>query len=296
MSGELTRLREGQRVVRRGEAADRNRVLPLIYFEPFVHQQPGWRPPLEWAEEGAPFFLLCQDERPEAVWLASVEEEGTAWLRLFAVSRDLAPEEAWEALWPHGEAALRQRGVRSLYVLSLHPWLERLVQQFGFRQVSSVRNMAWPRQPLPPRRDIAPLVLRSMQPEDIPAALAVDRAAFSPPWRMGARDMERVYQEAALARVVTDAQGVVGYQISTTGPGGGHLARLAVHPRAQGRNVGFALVHDALTTLTAQGAEWVTVNTWTENEAAIRLYRRFGFHFLPEASPVYRLDLASEAL
>ena len=279
--------------VRPGTPADRNRVLPLIYFESYVHQQPGWRPPLEFMEGDSPFFLLLQDDQLQAAWLASVEAHPAAWLRLFVVAHTIRPEVAWQALWPPALEALQRRGVQALYALAFKRWFSDLLEQSGFRQVSRIRNLAWHRQPLPPARPLPEgVVLRPMEAEDIAAAVAVDWAAFESPWQIQPADLQRVFREAVVASVVEDAHGLIGYQVSTAGPGGGHLARLAVHPRAHRRGIGFALVHHVLSVLSHQGAEWVTVNTWGENEAAIRLYLRFGFHYLPEEQPVYRLTLA----
>ncbi len=285
-------LREVPLTVRQGTPADRNHILPLIYFEPFVHQQAGWRPPLEWIEEGTPYLLLCQRERVQAVWLTSMEEPGIAWLRLFGVARPLDPAQAWDHLWPHALKILQEHRVRALYLMPFSPWLAHLIQGRGFRQVTRVRNLLWTRQPLPPPRPLpSPLRLRSMTPEDLPAVLAVDRAAFPHPWKLTAADLQRVWKEALHATVVEDPQGIVGFQISTAGVQGAHLARLAVHPRAQRRGAGFALVHQALTHLARQEVYQVTVNTWAENLPALRLYQRFGFAFALEDHPLYRFDL-----
>lgn len=286
--------------IRHGTSADGNRILPLIYFEPYVHQQPGWRPILDYITPPSVFLLLEQDDRPQAVWLASIEEDEkdtVSWLRLFAVAYTFSPQEAWAQLWGQALSALRQAGVQRLYALGTKGWLNALLEKSGFWQVTTVRNLAWQRQPLPPRPSLpADITLRPMEISDLKAALTLDRSAFPSPWKMTAPDIERVFQEATASTVAVSPQGIVGYHISTSGVRGGHLARLAVHPRAQRRGIGYALVYDALTHFVREGAEWVTVNTWSDNVGAIRLYHRFGFHFLPEAHPLYCLDLASEGI
>ena len=281
--------------VRHGVLEDRNRILPLIYFEPYVHQQPGWRPILDYVNSPSVFLLLQQKDHPQAVWLASIEDEGISWLRLFAVAQVLSPEKAWALLWEQARPSLQKARVRRLYVLAVKEWTRTFFEEMGFQQVSSVRNMAWPRQPLPPRRALPPqIALRPMQPADLEAVLALDHLAFREPWKMSASDLEQVYQEAVISTVAEGPEGLVGYQISTLSVRGGHLARLAVHPAAQRQGIGFALVYDALSYFAREKAEWVTVNTWCENQAAVALYRHFGFHFLPEKHPLYRLDIAPE--
>lgn len=281
--------------IRHGTSADGNRILPLIYFEPYVHQQPGWRPILDYITSPSVFLLLQKDDLPQAVWLASIEKGAVSWLRLFAVAYTLSPQAAWAQLWRQALPALKQAGVKRLYALGTKGWLRSLLEDSGFRQGTAVRNLAWRRQPLPPRRPLpAEITLRPMEPSDLEAALALDRRAFPNPWKMTRPDIERVFQEATSRTVAVSPRGIVGYHISTSGVRGGHLARLAVHPQAQRRGIGYALVYDALTHFVQEGAEWVTVNTWSDNLAAIQLYHRFGFHFLPEEHPLYCLDLASE--
>ena len=123
--------------------------------------------------------------------------------------------------------------------------------------------------------------------------LEVDRAAFSEPWQMSTDDMKAAMQGAVLSTVAESPHGVVGFQISTPSPAGGHLARLAVHPSAQGRGLGRRLVREVLAHFAAQGAARVTVNTWRENAAALALYQKLGFRPTGKAFPLYRLPLES---
>ncbi|MEJ5226157.1 MAG: GNAT family N-acetyltransferase, partial [Anaerolineales bacterium] len=84
----------------------------------------------------------------------------------------------------------------------------------------------------------------------------------------------------------------VGYQISTFGPFGAHLARLAVHPNAQQRGVGRALLADLIDKVSAHGLQRITVNTQGKNLVSQALYRKMGFVPSGESYPVFtwRLD------
>jgi ribosomal protein S18 acetylase RimI-like enzyme len=70
---------------------------------------------------------------------------------------------------------------------------------------------------------------------------------------------------------------IIGYQLSTLYFDGGHLARLAVHPSAQGGGVGAALLHDLIQRFMRRGVGSITVNTQASNTRSQRLYQRFGF-------------------
>jgi len=88
--------------------------------------------------------------------------------------------------------------------------------------------------------------------------------------------------------VAEDDGQLLGYQISTATTMGGHLARLAVHPAAQGGGIGYALVHDMLSQFTRRGARQVTVNTQQDNLVSLALYQKAGFKRTGEEYPVYQ--------
>jgi len=84
----------------------------------------------------------------------------------------------------------------------------------------------------------ADVVVRNMQPDDLPEVAELDAAAFKPLWQNTLDALERALSQATSAIVAEDAQGLVGYQLSTANPFGAHLARLAVRPDVQRRGVG----------------------------------------------------------
>ena len=80
---------------------------------------------------------------------------------------------------------------------------------------------------------------------------------------------------------------MIGYQISTGNAGGGHLARLAVHPTQQGRRIGKSLLLDMLSRYKRRGITRVTVNTQQNNPSSLILYQKAGFILTGEEYPVY---------
>jgi ribosomal protein S18 acetylase RimI-like enzyme len=103
--------------------------------------------------------------------------------------------------------------------------------------------------------------------------------------------LEIAFQQAAVATVAEDQDGIIGYQISTASSGGGHLARLAVHPRVQSQGIGYAIVRDLLAQFYRRGALQVTVNTQLDNLASLALYHKAGFQRTGEVYPVYEAYL-----
>jgi ribosomal-protein-alanine N-acetyltransferase len=84
---------------------------------------------------------------------------------------------------------------------------------------------------------------------------------------------------------------MIGYQISTASPMGGHLARLAVRPQYQKNGIGYALVKDALDQFKRRGTLRVTVNTQKDNAVSLSLYLKAGFQSVGEEYPVYQYKI-----
>jgi ribosomal protein S18 acetylase RimI-like enzyme len=116
----------------------------------------------------------------------------------------------------------------------------------------------------------------------------LDLAAFGLLWRISLDTLTNAYQQACEAAVVEVDGEMVGYQISTAGPMGGHLARLAVLPSYQGKGIGSALVHDVLEKFERRGTVRVTVNTQRDNHSSLRMYEKAGFRPTSEIYPVYQ--------
>jgi ribosomal protein S18 acetylase RimI-like enzyme len=130
-----------------------------------------------------------------------------------------------------------------------------------------------------------------MEPDDISRCYQIDRAAFKPIWRNTVTQLQAAYQEASYASVIR-VEGIVrGYQISTTNPQGGHLARLAVDPAFHKQGLGSQLLADLLNRFFEAGILDVSVNTQADNQASLDLYNRFGFVELPEIYPVFQYQV-----
>nr|WP_279530114.1 GNAT family N-acetyltransferase [Halospeciosus flavus] len=77
---------------------------------------------------------------------------------------------------------------------------------------------------------------------------------------------------------------VAGFVVADTIPNHnrplGHIKDIAVHPERRGQGIGRTLLERALAVLSAQGARSVKLEVRRSNEAAISLYREFGFEYL----------------
>jgi ribosomal protein S18 acetylase RimI-like enzyme len=143
--------------------------------------------------------------------------------------------------------------------------------------------------PVPPTPE-----LRRARRDEGAALAAVDAAAFTDPfWHL---DEEGLAQAQAATpssrlRVAVVEDRAVGFAVTGRSGRQGFVQRVAVHPDAQGRHVGTALVADALSWLRRRGAAQAAINTQLENERALQLYLHAGFRLQRERLAVLGAEL-----
>jgi ribosomal-protein-alanine N-acetyltransferase len=120
---------------------------------------------------------------------------------------------------------------------------------------------------------------------DLLEVFRIEQAAFPQPWPYGAFE-GFLGQQGFL--VAADDTGVVGYVVADTVPNHGrplgHVKDIAVHPDHRGEGIGATLLERALEVLRSADASRVKLEVRAGNDAAIHLYRRFGFthhHTIP---------------
>lgn len=283
---------ELQAEVRPARTEDHGQLSNLILFESHAHKHLDWTPPLDWLGRG-PFVVLQEGHSLAGVLACPPDPPGMAWLRLFAFGRHLDGSAVWRLLWPPALRELRLKGGVTAAAIAIHRWLDPILLESGFRVVNHILILELNAtgvapQPLPER-----LSVRPMRAGDLPRVAALDMAAFDPLWRNSFEALARAFLQASFASVAEDSSGILGYQLSTGGAFGTHLARLAVHPAARRRGIGASLVQHLLTQLPAGQERRLTVNTQSDNTASHALYARLGFRRTGERFPVFALEIGS---
>jgi ribosomal-protein-alanine N-acetyltransferase len=196
--------------------------------------------------------------------------------------------QAWEALWP---VAFQQLANISGSILAaaipLQNWFRDLLEQSEFICSHQVIVLAWRSAPTPKAWLVEGAKLRAMSLDDVSAVGQVDAEAFGSIWQNSLECIEIAFKQSAVATVCDIEGEIVGYQISTATPMGGHLARLAVKPAFQKRGIGHALAADLVSQFARRGAQSVTVNTQSNNLVSLSLYESIGFQKTGEEYPVY---------
>ena len=278
-------------VVRKADPADQPALIQLLQRKSFIHRHLGWESPLVWLEND-PFYLLEAEHGIMAALACPPDEDQITWLRLFAVRPGFPVEDAWNTLWPAAISWMKENypGVL-INSLVMNNKMEKILKRSEFVEVYQVVVLVWDIASAIWPETKSSLEVREMLPEDFQQVYEIDLNAFSLIWRNSMSQQQAAYQEAFSARVIEIKGKVAAYQISTTNPQGGHLARLAVDPEYQNQGLATLLIEDILNIFQEQGIVEITVNTQSNNFASLELYKKFGFIQLEETYPVLQYKI-----
>lgn len=131
------------------------------------------------------------------------------------------------------------------------------------------------------------VLLRAPVPADCDAMVAIEQACFADPWEP--QNFRRLVQPPAEHCRVALRDGVLlGYWVGSRIDDEAELANLAVAPGCQRAGVGARLLEDFLTQVGALARTTVFLEVRASNDAALRLYRRYGFVELARRKGYYQ--------
>ena len=278
-----------QFTIRSATSEDLSKLANLIHFEAYVHRHLDYRLPLDWV--GFEPFLILEDRGSiEAALACPPDPPSVAWIRLFAVSTHVSPNQAWSILWEKALDRLSSESqIKYISAIPIYSWFAALLKKSRFSETHSIVMMSRETTPLPEAPAVLSLAIRPMTVDDLEIVQTIDTASFSPVWVNSRYYLETAFQQAAIATVAEYSGQIAGFQISTATPIGGHLARLAVLPQLQGKGVGSALTYDLIYQFRRRGSQTITVNTQRNNPASLALYHRMGFKLTGEEYPIFQL-------
>ena len=281
-------------LVRPADTKDHQQLSNLIFFESRLHRHLDWRSPLEWL--GAPFYwALEEDGQITAALACPTERDRIAWIRVFVYTARWSAESAWNIIWTAARQEIGQAGGARVAAIAIQPWFQEVLAGSDFENRQQIVMLEWRYQPsFASTSPHGPdgIRIRRMTEADLPDVEVTDAASFDPLWQNPLETIRKAFGQALYATVAEDEHGILGYQLSTGGGQRAHLARLAVHPAAQGKGAGRALLGDLFRYITYAGISRLSVNTQNDNQASLSLYQRMGFVRTGEEYPVYTLDVS----
>lgn len=121
----------------------------------------------------------------------------------------------------------------------------------------------------------------------IPAVAGIERICFAEPWSENALELFAGDGAFAFAAVSRDRV-PLGYAGMLIAADEGQLLNLAVLPEARRQGIGAALLSALLSEAERRGLRSVSLEVRVSNQAAIRLYERFGFRSVGVRKHFYR--------
>jgi ribosomal-protein-alanine N-acetyltransferase len=119
------------------------------------------------------------------------------------------------------------------------------------------------------------LAIRAMLEADVPAVIAIERAAYQFPWSETIfRDCVRV---GYVCRVVEHAGIAIGYGVMSMGAGEAHVLNLCIRPEYRSLGIGRRMLVHLIERARSARMQDVFLEVRPSNITAIRLYQSLGF-------------------
>lgn len=185
---------------------------------------------------------------------------------------------------------LGERGFVRVVTSALSPLEQTGFFAAGFEVAEELHLLSLAVDGLPPRPDIRAMRVAAAQRKEV---LAIDRAAFSPFWRLDDHGLDEALGATPRTRfrAVAGDDGLVAYAIHGRSGSRGFVQRLAVAPEAQRQGLGRGLLLDGLHWMRRRGVRRAVVNTQIGNAAALSLYHDAGFRDEPSGLSVMEAGL-----
>ena len=237
----------------------------LQFYSNFAHTHLDWHESDQWLETVETITRLAwQGGRLVGVLGLSKPLNQTSWVRIACILEFAESEMVIRSLWDNILTELQVQAVHTVGLLVINEWIAQFAPSLGFAYDETIITMERSIYDLPDLFPNAPDV-RVAELYDLPRLVELDQVAFAPPWQMAQADIRQAYRMASSCTVATRDGTIIGYQLSTLYFDGAHLARLAVHPEAQGMGVGRAILADLLRRFQKRGVFMMTVNTQASN-------------------------------
>src|SRR5271157_5141480 len=132
--------------IRPATKKDQPGISSLIGFEYYVHRHLDWRTAFDWLDY-QPYLLMQRNDRLVAALACPPDPPGVAWIRLYASSSSLSPDETWGPLFEQAYSMLQQPNKATIVALALQDWFNTLIEQNGFRHHQNIVVLQWSSKP-----------------------------------------------------------------------------------------------------------------------------------------------------
>lgn len=259
---------------------DKVRANDLAWVRAFLftairdHAHLDWIDPLAYLDSGDGYILHDGDDIA-AVAVLPNDPTGAIWCRAFYHARNVPLEAVWGEFWTKFLEGPQTEGT-VIGIMELNKALHSTMFELGFTAATEVVYLQKPltKVDLSDEQDMA---ISKLTPDMARLVEEIDKVCFPPLWRFPYASIEKGLSVPGVCTKISDGKNIVGYQISNFGYSNLHLARLAVLPQARGNGYARRLVQDLFQTAIRNFIFNVSVNTQSDNDSSLRLYKSLGF-------------------
>ncbi len=230
-------------------------------------------------------LVAVVDDQIRGMVCATLGRSSWAFLRGAIVADGWRADETLAVLLETLFTQLSRRGVKQLAVYGTALWLPPLLLRFQFQRVDWIVTLERPARPLS-NLLMPAATMRPVTAADLPALAVLDEAAFEPPYQLASGELIEYMVTSGFFTVAESGGQLAGYACADVVGAEGQIIRLAVHPEAQRRGIGRALLNAALTYCQAHEARLAIINTQDSNRPALQLYEAAGFRRVGRRVPV----------
>lgn len=212
------------------------------------------------------FLCVRLEQRPTTLPAAAPTR---AYLRSVALLAGFSPRQLVAQLMKVATQQLSEH-VSNIQIISYgsERWLVQALKHVGFLIIDRIRFYEVGRLPkLASSVAGLPSVahLQAAQHEHLESLAQLDAQSFPPLWHFGYEDMLELLLRCRVQVAVQD-NSLVGYSaVSANSQDEAQLARIAVHPQAQGKGIGRQLLGDSIQYAASSGFRVLILNTQTDN-------------------------------
>lgn len=255
---------------------DRQACLDFLASDTIAYEHLDWLGPQERLFDPLSFALL-EENSIKAILCLSADVPRKSWICFFNSLRDGLHPDHLRHIYAHLQPVLKSHAIDSVFLLDLRPWMTLLAEALGFRHHDDVISFSY--SPIHAQASMLPhgYSIRSIQPTDLPAVLALDQLCFLAQWQMSTRSLEKLLQNGGLHSVLLYQERLIAYAMHSTYGAFAHLDRIAVLPSDQGQGCAKALLINQIQSLQKNGVLKFTVNTQASNLPSQRLYQAVGY-------------------
>ena len=150
-----------------------------------------------------------------------------------------------------------------------------------------------------PREEPAPFVVRAIETADLAEVLEIERRAFAHPWSPDLLKRELTHEWSTILvceePLPPTSKRILGFLIFWIVHDEVHILNVATAPEHRGRGAAAAVLEEALSHGRRRRCTLATLEVRRSNEAAIHLYKRFGFRPVG-VRPNYYVDEGEDAI